>query len=166
MQTPQTMQITKVDITRYADFTVNIPDSKVDFQINDAALMDVAPVVGTLLFERIKALPEVGEMDAIDAGFWMRLVPFWAMCAYKRLFALHGVDVAQAGVVQPRGQDYEQISDKRRGEILGAIRSKVVFYQNALEDYMREHDLLPRPDACSTPYRRRSTGIAIAKRRR
>ncbi|WP_190300409.1 hypothetical protein [Rufibacter hautae] len=39
------MQITKADIALYADFTVNIPDAKVDFQIKDDGLMDVAPVI-------------------------------------------------------------------------------------------------------------------------
>ncbi|KAA3438461.1 DUF6712 family protein [Rufibacter hautae] len=99
-------------------------------------------------------------------AFYAAVVPFWAMCAYKRLFFIHGIDVTQAGITSPRGQDYEQISDKRRGEILGQIRSKVHFYQSELGTYMRANNFLPKVDACHEAPRKLNIGVFIAKRRR
>lgn len=174
----KTMQITKADIAAYADFTVNIADAKVNFQIKDAGLMDVAPVIGRDLYNKVLALepvpvpvegepepePESEEVTKLR-GLYSALVPYWALSAYKRLFAVHGVDVTQAGATTPRGQDFEQITPQRRGEILNLIRSKVNFYQNELEAYMKENHLLPETNACTDTRKRGSYGITVAKRR-
>lgn len=166
------MQITKADLAQYADFTVNISDTKVNFQIRDAGLMDVAPLITRARYEAILLLPEVPNPEVVETAddlvlraLYAALVPFWAMCAYKRIIAFHGVSVTQAGLVAHRTQDEEQVSDKQRGELLGAIRSKIFFYQTELEAYMKLNKLMPEPESCSTPARRGSIGIIIAKPR-
>lgn len=173
------MKITKFDLARYADFTVNISDQKVDFQINDAGLMDVAPIITRERYGAILALePEQLPTEAVPfppvesehtitlRGLYAAVVPFWTMCTYKRIIAFHGVDVTQAGLVVDRGQEFEQVSDKRRGEILGSIRSKVHFFQSELEKYMNDNNLNAETDSCTDTGNRRNFGIRVAKNKR
>ncbi|RNI26637.1 DUF6712 family protein [Rufibacter latericius] len=99
-------------------------------------------------------------------AFYQAVLPFWALSAYKRIIKFHGVQVDQSGLTVRRGHDFDQASDKLRGEILNSIRSDIHFYQSELEAYLRANNLLPKVDSCSEAPRKLNIGIATAKRRR
>lgn len=129
-------------------------------------MIDVAPVIGRENYNRIFLAASLSDLPETDTAIWPFLVPFWAVCAYKRIFATLGVDVTQTGITQPKVQnDFEHISDKRRGEILGLIRSRINFYQGELELNLKIRNYLETPDSCSHSGPRKSFGFAIAKKK-
>ena len=70
--------------------------------------------------------PNVNWEDNELMNFYRNyLQPFIAYSFYYRFIAYHGAHITESGITEIVGEGVQTISDRRRGEILGDIKSKV-----------------------------------------
>jgi hypothetical protein len=80
------------------------------------------------------------------------LVPFIALSFNYRFLASHGAKITQSGITQHIGADFQPVSDKFRGEMLGDARNKTNIVtakmSKKLEDVDYTFDGVAYPQAC------------------
>lgn len=128
--------IIKSDFSAYCKLGKNITDADLDLHIRDAQEVDLFSWVNddfyTDLMDNLSTKPQ------LTALFNDYVKPYLVLTAYYKFLLWHGANVSQYGVRQNSEGTSEEITDKRRGELLGDIQSKINVYLNKFKD--RLHD--------------------------
>ncbi len=124
--------LTKEDFAKYVDIPANLPVSKLTRFISDAAVFDLEPALnsGKLYNALIESI--ITPYSALDDFFQKFVKPYWVYCAFCNFELRHGVDVTQAGMKVHLAQDSENVTDKRRSELLSDDRSKANVWKSKL----------------------------------
>lgn len=121
-----------------------------------------------------QALIDTVVAPSVDSEFWkvepeytifhLALKRYLVFKTYDYFLAVHGIDVAQAGLTQQTGERFVPISDQRRKELIASNRTDLIIAENNLFGYLRRYNYLPVIDECR-PERGRAGrfGIGVAK---
>lgn len=108
--------ITKSDFSTYVQFTTNIPDRILDYHILKAEQMDFFPLVPEAFWTRInQSSPALSDdiQDFVDYFVKPLLIHFTIL----RFLVEHGRNITQYGVVVPKEDTSEPVTDTARNEI-------------------------------------------------
>ena len=130
--------IIKSDFSAYCKLGKNITDGDLDLHIRDAQEVDFFSWANdtfyTDLMDNLATKPELTSL------FDEYVKPYLVFTAYYKFLLWHGANISQYGVRQNNEGTSEEISDKRRGELLGDIQSKVNVYLNKLKDKLHDDE--------------------------
>jgi len=124
--------ITKADFAKYVDIPANLPASKLTRFITDAATFNLEPAFNSTKLYRAIVDTDIIADSALDEFFQKYVVPFWVYAAFCQFELRHGIDVTQAGMKEHTDSNSENISDKRREELLASDRAKMNVYKSRL----------------------------------
>lgn len=128
--------IDKDDFGAYVQWSNNIPASNVDYHCADSQNFDVEPIMPTavvsgnnMLTDIIAALAESPATKPQLIAFYEAYVkPVLVLNAYRRFLLVHGINITQFGSRVNNEETSNEISDKRRGEIMADAESKANVY--------------------------------------
>lgn len=158
------MKITKADFPQYVDFTENLEERKINHYIQTAFDRDVKPKLSEVVYLLI--FPEAIEDGLLP--LWNAIKPYWVYAAYYRHSLIHGINHTQAGFTQAVGNNYEQISDKRRAELLAQVKKDMFFYEGEMLKYIQANYPTENNDlsCCGTTSKRKNRiGLRVVKSR-
>lgn len=165
--------ITKDDFGAYVQWSNNIPAANVDYHCADSQNFDVEPIMPTavvsgnnMLTDIIAALAEDPQTKPELIAFYNAYVkPLLVLNAYRRFLLVHGINITQFGSRVNNEETSNEISDKRRAEIMADAESKANVYLAKmtaalkLADYTYDTIVYDYQD-CSTSKPRAKTRIA------
>ncbi|WP_026465066.1 hypothetical protein [Adhaeribacter aquaticus] len=153
------MKITKADFPEFVDFTQNLEERKINNFITIAFDRDVKPKLTAIVLAKIQpdTLPDE------DQALWERVRAYWVFAAYYRHCLIHGIAHTQSGFVVPVGEGYEQITDKRRAELMALVERDIYFYEGEMNKYITTN-YLSQAIECGTPTKRKNRiGLWVVK---
>lgn len=184
------MKITKADFQEFVDFTINLDDRLINPFIDKAFLRDVRPKLGQPLADAVEAYNSVTapaapanpvyddvnntfDFDLVpieeatgDTNLYNAVKPYWVLAAYHRHLLVHGIFHTQSGLTTPTPDRSEQITDKRRAEVLAMVASDMNFYEGEMMKYAKG----AYPDqftdtTCSTKRTKNRIGLRVVQSR-
>lgn len=124
--------IIKSDFEPFVKISKNIKDSDLELHIRDAQEVEFLSWVDdtfyTDLMDNLSTKPELTSL------FNDYIKPFLVLGTYYKFLLWHGANISQYGTRQNREDTSDEISDKRRSELLGDIQSRKNAYLNRLKD--------------------------------
>jgi hypothetical protein len=130
--------IIKSDFEAFVKLGKNIKDSDLDLHIRDAQDVDFFSWANDTfysdLINNLSTKPQLTEL------FNTYIKPYLIFTAYYKFMLWHGANVSQFGTRQNQEDTSQEISDKRRGELLGDIQSKINIYLSRLKDKLKDDD--------------------------
>lgn len=128
--------INKDDFGAYVQWSNNIPAANVDYHCADAQNFDVEPIMPTavvsgnnMLTDIIAALAESPVTKPELVAFYGAYVkPLLVLNAYRRFLLVHGINNTQFGLRVNNEETSNEITDKRRGEIMSDAQQKANVY--------------------------------------
>lgn len=185
------MKITKADFPEFVDFTINLEDRLINPFIDKAFARDVTPKIGEALADMILAFDGVEvpaaptnpvldqENDTFDfdlveittedpelAKLYAAVRPYWVLAAHHRHLLVHGIFHTPAGLTTPTTNTADQITDKRRAEVLAMVASDMNFYEGEMMKYAKAN--YPeefKAEPCGTGRSKNRIGIHVVKSR-
>jgi len=128
--------IIKSDFDTYCKLGKNIKDDDLNLHIRDAQDVDFFSWVNdtfyTDLMDNLATKPELTTL------FNTYIKPYLVLSAYYKFMLWHGANVSQYGTRQNQEDTSQEVSDKRRSELLGDIQSKINVYLNRLKDKLND----------------------------
>lgn len=115
------MQPVKAEFKEFVQFTDNIPDRLLDFQITQAYSKSLVPKFGdlaTAIKENESETIEDFLTDSPELATFYRdfLREYWITLAYRRFISVHGINVSQFGLTRtadPEGTFVQATGDDR-----------------------------------------------------
>lgn len=124
--------IIKSDFEAYCKLGKNIKDTDLDLHIRDAQDVDFFSWANddfyTDLMDNLSTKPELTSL------FNDYIKPYLVFSAYYKFLLWHGANISQYGTRENSETTSQEITDKRRAELLGDIQSKINVYLNRLKD--------------------------------
>lgn len=122
------MQPIKTQFKNYVQFTDNIEDRILDFQITQSYTKHLLPRFGDLI-ETIYDLTseELAAKPELETFYNDYMLEYWILCAYRRFFSQHGINVTQFGLTRtadPEGT-FQAASGDDRAIILRQVSSDI-----------------------------------------
>lgn len=117
--------IQKSQFKDYVDFSDNISDKKIDYQINDAQLFDLKPLVPIDFYNDLFSLSSRPELSSLLDEY---ITPFLVCSAFSRYLLWTGRNISQFGIRSNVEDSSTEISDKARGELIADIENKKKYY--------------------------------------
>jgi len=178
------MKITKADFREFVDFTINLEDRLIEPFITKAFLRDVKPKITDALAELVLAdsvlvVENTAIVDDVnntfspvvtvapDVALYQAVRPYWVLAAYHRHILIHGIFHTQSGLTTPSSNTNDQISDKRRAELMAQVKSDMNFYEGEMMKYVKANFPALFDTACCAPTKRKNRiGLRVVKNER
>jgi len=104
------------------------------------------------------------KVEPVYTIFHLALKRYLVFKAYDYFLAVHGIDIAQAGLTQQTGERFVPVSDQRRKELIASNRTDLIMAENDLFSYLRKYQYLPVGDECQPEKGAKGRfGIGVAK---
>lgn len=124
------MQPVKAQFNQFVQFTENIDDRLLDFQIKQAYTKHLLPRFGNLVVAIYNQQDESKFEEALpelENFYTDYLLEYWILVAYRRFISQHGINVTQFGLTQTKDPEgtFDQVSEDRRAAVIRQISSDI-----------------------------------------
>ena len=175
------MKITKADFPEFVDFTDNLDAKKIEPFITKAFQRDVKPKItdelaALMLADSVLVVENTVVVDDVnntfspvttvtaDAALYAAVRPYWVYAAYYRHSLLHGINHTQAGFTVAVANNFDQITDKRRAELMAQVKSDMNFYEGEMMKYVHANYPSFFETSCCAPTKRKNRiGLRVVK---
>lgn len=132
--------INKDDFGAYVKFSANVPSRDVDFHCVDAQVIDVEPSFPDNLVSNIEAAFSESPIESNEhiEFFNDYLKPVLVCNAYRRFLLYHGRNITQFSLNVPRANEFDEVSDKGRAEMMQDALSKGKVYEMKAKRRLKE----------------------------
>lgn len=130
--------IIKSDFKHFVKLGKNIKDEDLDLHIRDAQDVDFFSWANDTFYSDL--MDNLSTKPELTSLFETYVKPYLIFTAYYKFMLWHGANVSQYGTRQNQENTSQEISDKRRAELLGDIQSKVNVYLNRLKDKLKDDE--------------------------
>lgn len=117
--------IQKSEFKTYVDFSDNISDKKLNYQINDAQIFDLQPIVPEDFYADLFSLSSRPELTVLLDDY---IKPYLICSAFARYLLWTGRNISQFGIRTNNEDTSTEISDKARAELIADINNKKAWY--------------------------------------
>ncbi len=128
--------VIKSEFAKYVRLSLNISDASIEMHIKDMQeLTFKATTDATFYNDLIGSLTSRPELSAFLDTY---IKPYLICGAYEKFLLWHGTNINQYGLRQNNEDTSDEISDKRRAEIMADIRSKANAYLSIMQKQLKE----------------------------
>lgn len=125
--------LTVADFSQYVDIPANLPPSKLNRHIELAKTLDVRPLLDSQKLYNVLFVGDfITPASALDDFYQNYVKPYWIFAAFVRFELKHGADITQAGLKEHTSDNSENVSDKRRSDILSRDHSDANVYKSMM----------------------------------
>lgn len=117
--------IQKSEFKTYVDFSDNIPSKKLDYNINDAQIFDLKPLVPADFYTDLFSLSARPELTVLLDDY---VKPYLICSAFSRYLLWTGRNISQFGIRTNNEDTSTEVSDKARAELIADINNKKSYY--------------------------------------
>lgn len=129
--------ITKTDFSEFVQFTTNIPDRLINYHRDKAEVLDFKPLVPSAFWTIINSgSPGMGaELEDFFNEYCKPILVHYAM---NRFMIEAGVNITQFGLVSPREDTSQPVSDQQRASMRNQYKSDLQSYLSKFYARLKE----------------------------